>query len=107
MLFVFKGSSGAIMILLSSLASFVASTRLIRSAIDVSDSFDQSDCEGYARAGDRVLTHGIAEHAARDHVGSDSCLALSQIFYTSAGCHYHSLQLPAEHGDLVAYTKLN
>ena len=42
MRFFFRGVSGGIVVLLSSLASFVASTRLIRSGIGAIDSPDQS-----------------------------------------------------------------
>ena len=40
--FFFRGVSGGIVVLLSSLASFVASTRLIRSGVGAIDSPDQS-----------------------------------------------------------------
>ena len=40
--FLFRGVSGGIVVLLSSLASFVASTRLIQSRIGAIDSPDQS-----------------------------------------------------------------
>ena len=44
--FFFRGASGGIVVVLSSLASFVASTRLIRSGIGAIDSPDQS-CQGF------------------------------------------------------------
>ena len=77
--FFFRGVSGGIVVLLSSLASFVASTRLIRSGIGAIDSPDQSR-QGFEQYNTSEVLEKISRATFRSLVVKKcSCLGFSRL----------------------------